>query len=85
MMDEKVSETNPDADARPEPAMNKKSILITFSEIGEPEIFFNAATDEETAELRRWLEGIGGGPAGLLGGVLTAPGPAPPGEIGVME
>ena len=52
-----------------------KSILITFYETGEPEVFFNAGTDEETALLREWLESNlkCEQPAGLSGGVLTAP------------
>ena len=65
-----------------EPKLN--SILILFSEIGEPEIFFIAATAEETALLQEWLQSNlkCGRPAGLSGGDLTAPGPANPCQEG---
>ena len=57
-----------------------KSILITFSESGEPEFLFNAATDAEAALLQEWLKKNmnGGRPSGLSGGgaPITEPGPA---------
>jgi hypothetical protein len=54
-----------------------KSILINFSESGEPEFFFNAVTDEKTRALQEWVGlNLCGRPAGLSGSALTAPGPA---------
>jgi hypothetical protein len=55
------------------------SILIRFSESGEPEFFFNAATDRQAAILKEWVESnLCGRPVGLSGegAPITGPGPA---------
>ncbi len=57
-------------------------ILIRFTEQGA-ECFWGGETDRESMELQAWLKEnlTGGRLAGLTGGVLTAPGPALPGDL----